>query len=155
MKPGNRIMLATALACACGLAYAQDTSAQQDPMKQAAAAGLTEPQVRAALEAKGYTSVNDVKFRDGMWKADARSADGQRVDLRIDAKTGEVYPEDEVAELSEADVRAKLTVAGYSNIHDVDFDDGLWKAEADDASGDDFKVTLDPKTGQVVGKEKD
>jgi uncharacterized membrane protein YkoI len=154
MKLGNRIVLAAALACACGLAFAQDTSAQ-DPMKQAAAAGLTEPQVRAALEAKGYTSVNDVKFKNGMWKADARSADGQRVDLRIDAKTGEIYPEDEIAELSEADVRAKLAAAGYTNVHDVDFDDALWRAEADDPAGKDVEVTLDPKTGQVIGKEKD
>lgn len=148
MKTAKRIALTAALLCACGLATAQDTA-------DATAAGMTAPQVRAALEAKGYTSVNDIEFEDGMWKADARSADGQRVDLKIDATTGEVYPEDEVAELSEADVRAKLTVAGYSNIHDVDFDNGLWKAEADDASGEDFEVTLDPKTGKVIGKEKD
>ena len=149
MKFGNRIVLAAALACACGLASAQDA------MKDAAAAGLTEPQVRAALEAKGYTSVNDVEFENGMWKADARSADGQRVDLKIDAKTGEVYPEDEVAELSEADVRAKLSTAGYTDIHDVDFDNAVWKAEADDPAGKDVEVTLDPKTGKVIGKEKD
>jgi hypothetical protein len=37
----------------------------------------------------------------------------------------------------------------------VDFDDALWRAEADDPAGNDVEVTLDPKTGQVIGKEKD
>ncbi|MBJ7575218.1 PepSY domain-containing protein [Luteimonas sp. MC1828] len=116
---------------------------------------MTAPQVRAALEAQGYTKVNDVKFDDGMWKADARSADGQRVELRIDPATGKVFPEDSVATLSEDDVRAKLAVAGYGNVHDVEFDDGVWTAEAEDARGKDLKLTLDPATGEVVGKARD
>ena len=75
---------------------------------------LTEPQLRAKLEAQGYTKINDVKFVDGVWKADARSANGDRVDLRIDAKTGEIFPDEQVANLSEADVRAQ---AGHCRLH--------------------------------------
>jgi uncharacterized membrane protein YkoI len=116
---------------------------------------MTAPQVRATLEAQGFTKVNDVEFDDGMWKADARSADGQRVELRIDPATGKVFPEDRVAKLGEADVRAKLTAAGYGDIHDVEFDDGVWTAEADDASGKELKLTLDPETGEIVGKARD
>lgn len=124
---------------------------------QAAAAddAMTAPQVRAALEAQGYTKVNDVEFDDGMWTADARSADGQRVELRIDPATGKVFPEDAVATLGEADVRAKLAAAGYGNVHDVDFGDGVWTADAEDANGKNLKLTLDPKTGEVVGKDRD
>ena len=116
---------------------------------------LTEPQVRAKLEAQGYTKINDVKFRDGVWKADARSANGNRVDLRIDAKTGEIFPDEQVANLSETDVRAQLAAAGYTNVHDVDYEDGIWNAEADDPAGKDVEVKIDPKTGRVIGKEKD
>ena len=116
---------------------------------------MTAPQVRAALEAQGYTKVNDVEFDDGMWTADARSADGQRVELRIDPATGKVFPEDAVATLGEADVRAKLAAAGYGNVHDVDFGDGVWTADAEDANGKNLKLTLDPKTGEVVGKDRD
>lgn len=134
-------LLAIALACTSGVALAQ--------------AGLTAPQVRAKLEAQGYTKVNDVKFKSGTWRADARSADGNRVSVRIDAKTGEVYPDEQVANLSEADVRAKLSAAGYTDIHDVDYKNGIWKAEADDAAGKDVVVQLDPNTGKVIGKEKD
>lgn len=120
-----------------------------------AQAGLTQAQVRAKLESQGYTKVNDLKFEDGVWKADARSADGNRVDVRIDAATGEVFPDEQVANLGEADVRAKLAAAGYTNVHDVDYEDGIWNAEADDPQGKDVELKIDPKTGKVIGKEKD
>jgi uncharacterized membrane protein YkoI len=134
-------LLGLMLACVAGTVMAQ--------------AALTEPQVRAKLEAQGYTKVNDVKFRDGVWKADARSANGNHVDLRIDAKSGEVYPDEQVANLSKADVRAQLATAGYTHIHDVDYEDGIWNAEADDPEGKDVELKIDPKTGRVIGKEKD
>lgn len=132
--------LTVALALATGTAAAQDA--------------MTAAQVRATLEAQGYTSINDVEFDDGMWKADARSADGNRVEVRLDS-TGKVFPSDRVATLGEADVRAKLAAAGYTNVHDLKYDDGMWKAEADDASGKDFELQIDADTGKVVGKEKD
>jgi len=134
-------LLGLALVCATGFALAQD--------------GMTEAQVRASLETQGYTKVNDVKFEDGVWKADARSANGNRVDVRIDAKSGKVYPDEQVANLSEADVRAKLAAAGYTHVHDVDYEDGIWNAEADDPANKDVELKIDPRTGAVIGKEKD
>ena len=116
---------------------------------------LTEHEVRKQLAEQGYTRVNDVKFEDGVWKADARSADGNRVDLRMDAKSGQVFPDEQVANLTEADVRAQLVTAGYTNIHDVDYEDGIWNAEGDDPAGKDVELKIDPKTGKVIGKEKD
>lgn len=134
-------LLGIALVLAAGYALAQD--------------GMTEAQVRADLETQGYTKVNDVKFEDGVWKADARSADGNRVDVRIDPKTGAIRPDELVATLSEADVRAKLAAAGYTNVHDLDYEDGIWNAEADDPAGKDMELKIDPDTGEVMGKEKD
>lgn len=134
-------LLGIALVLAAGYALAQD--------------GMTAAQVRAELEAQGYTKVNDVEFEDGVWKADARSADGNRVDVRLDPQTGTVRPDELVATLSEADVRAKLAAAGYTNVHDVDYEDGIWNAEADDPAGMDVELKIDPDTGEVMGKEKD
>ncbi len=135
--------LVIALVAAGGMAVAQ----QADP--------LTAPQVRAQLEAQGYTGIDDVEFDDGMWKADATSADGKRTDVRLDPRTGTVYPDDAVASLSEADVRAKLSAAGYTQVDDVEFDDGLWKADARTAQGTRVELRLDPQTGEVVGREAD
>lgn len=121
----------------------------------AAQDALTEAQVKAMLEAQGYTRINDVKFKDGTWKADARSADGNRVDLRVDAATGKVYPDTQVANLSKADVEAKLAAAGYVDVHDLDFRDGVWTAEAENDNGKDFELRIDAATGNIIGKRKD
>jgi uncharacterized membrane protein YkoI len=134
-------LLGLALVCATGFALAQD--------------GMTEAQVRAKLEAQGYTKVHDIEFEDGVWKADARSANGNSIDVRLDAKTGQVYPDEQVTNLSKADVSAKLSAAGYTNVHDVDYEDGMWNAEAEDPAGRDVELKLDPESGAVVGKEKD
>ncbi len=133
--------LALALTFASGASWAQES--------------LTAPQVRAKLTEQGYTKVNDLKFGDGVWKADARSANGNRVEVRVDPKTGNVYPDEQIANMSEADVRATLSAAGYTNVHDVDYEDGIWNAEADDPAGKDVEVKIDPDTGKVIGKEKD
>lgn len=116
---------------------------------------LTEPQVRALLTEKGYTRIDDLDFEDGAWETDATSADGNRVDVRIDPGTQRIFAEAQVSTLSEDDVKAKLTAEGYSKVHDVDFDDGVWKAEAERADGNDVEIHLDPKDGKVLHVEND
>ena len=145
--PGRALLSAGMVAAmtVAGLASAQD------PVRDT----MTEAQIKTSLEAQGYTNINDVEFKDGAWKADARSADGNRVDLRVDATTGKVYPETQVANLTKADVEAKLTAAGYLKVHDMEFRNGVWEAEAENNSGQDFELRLDAKTGDVISKRKD
>jgi uncharacterized membrane protein YkoI len=119
----------------------------------AAQQALTEPQVHDKLTAQGYTRVHDLKFKDGMWRAEAKSANGDRVDLRIDASTGQVYPDEQVSTLSKQDVRAALATQGYTHVHDVDFDDGMWKAKAENSSGNDVKLKIDASSGKVIGTD--
>ncbi|MFC5436848.1 PepSY domain-containing protein [Rhodanobacter umsongensis] len=119
----------------------------------AAQQAMTEPQVHSKLAEQGYTKVHDVKFKDGMWRAEARSADGKRVNLRIDAASGEVYPNKLVSRLSEKDVRASLETQGYTHVHDVEFDDGIWKAKAENPAGADVKLKIDASTGKVIATD--
>ena len=145
--PGSALLSAGMVAAmtVAGLASAQD------PVRDT----MTEAQIKTSLEAQGYTNINDVEFKDGAWKADARSADGNRVDLRVDATTGKVYPETQVANLTKADVEAKLTAAGYLKVHDMEFRNGVWEAEAENDSGQDFELRVDAATGEIIGKRKD
>ncbi|WP_303746875.1 PepSY domain-containing protein [Stenotrophomonas pigmentata] len=141
-RPLRTALIAAALTLAgSGIAQAQDA--------------LTAPQVRAHLESQGYTDIKDVKFEDGMWEADATSADGKKVDVKLDPRNGTVYPDKAVSQLGEADIRAQLSSAGYTGVSDVKLDDGMWKAKGRTAGGEKVEVRLDPATGAVVAQEKE
>lgn len=140
----KRYLLALALA-ACVAPVAAQTDQRS----------LTEHEVRERLAERGYTQVNDLDFDDGMWRADARSADGNRVQVALDPRDGRIYPNEQVAQMSKRDVRASLSAAGYTGIHDVDYEDGMWRAKAEDPGGRDVKLQLDPRNGRIVGIDKD
>lgn len=137
------------LALAVALAFAAGTACAADPGQD----GMTERDVRDALTAAGYTDIDDVERDDGLWEADAR-IDGRRVEVRIDPRTGTVYPEDGQTSLTEADVRASLETAGYQRIRDVHFDDGMWEADAEHG-GVDYDLYMDPRTAEVVTRKRD
>ena len=141
MKSITATVLALSIAAAAGAVHAQQPMTEQD--------------VRAALTGEGYTHLNDVEFHDGLWKADARSADGNRLEVRIDPATGKLYPSTAVATLSAQDIHARLDSAGYTGVHDIEFDDGLWTAEAVDADGHEVDLKLDPESGEVISSQRD
>lgn len=142
-------MKTIALSAALALGVAGAAMAQSQ-----ANGALTEAQVRTHLQDQGYSHIDDLKFKHGMWHAQARSGNGKHVDLRIDAASGKAYPEDEkVSHLSRDDVRAALASAGYLHVHDVEYEDGMWQAKAENNAGKDVKLTIDPDTGKVVGTD--
>ena len=53
------------------------------------------------------------------------------------------------------DLSLSAIAAGYSKIHDVDFDDGVWKAEAERADGNDVEIHLAANTGEIIHVEND
>ena len=115
---------------------------------------LTQHQIQASLEQQGYTKVHDLEFKNGVWTAKARSANDANVDVRVDPRTGKVFPDKQVAQLSEGDVRAELSTEGYTHVHDVDFKDGVWTARADNPAGKSVALQLDPDTGHVIGTDR-
>lgn len=115
---------------------------------------LTEHQIQASLEQQGYSKVHDLRFHDGMWTAKARSANDKGVNLRIDPKSGQAFPDRQVPRLSEADVRAELSTQGYTHVRDVDYKDGMWVARADNPAGKRVTLQLDPESGRVMGSDR-
>jgi len=114
---------------------------------------LTERQVHLQLEQQGYTKIHDLTFTDGVWRARAKSADGTRVAVKVDPKTGQTYPDEQVSRLSEHDVRASLSTNGYTHVHGVAYKNGVWKARAENPAGADVKLQIDPETGRVIGTD--
>jgi hypothetical protein len=54
---------------------------------------LNQDEVKAKLTAQGYQNIHDVKFDEGLWEADARNAQGRKVDLLVDPNDGSVVSE--------------------------------------------------------------
>ena len=53
------------------------------------------------------------------------------------------------AELSAADVQAKLRAAGYTQVLELERDDGLWEADVIRADGSFEEVIVDPANGEI------
>lgn len=53
------------------------------------------------------------------------------------------------ADLSAAQVQAKLKAAGYTQVHELERDDGLWEADVSRADGSFEEVIIDPANGEI------
>ncbi len=158
MTNHSKLLLPLAIAASLFAAGASAQAAMAPvtpPETTQAVSPMTEADVRAALIAKGYTAINDVKFKEGLWTADAKSADGKHVEVKIDSSTGKIIPDEPVATISKDQIIVKVQDAGYTNVHDVEMEGGVWKAEANDSAGADVEIKLDPNDGHILGSERD
>ena len=151
----------------CGAAFAQDmpataqsTTAQHTTTiitwpAQPPADGSTEDAVKTAIANAGYKEVKGLKFKDGVWRSKARGGNKKWVKLAVGPVNDKVYAADAPSKLSKDEISAKLATAGYQNIRDVKFDEGLWAAEAKTPHGYDVDLLVDPDDGSVVAKSHD
>ncbi|GLQ50150.1 PepSY domain-containing protein [Dyella flava] len=137
MQKKASLIIALALGCA-GTAMAQQQA-------------LTQREVDTQLTQQGYTDVHDLEFQDGVWTARARSADGERVKLRVDPMTGKAYPNKQISLISEADIRSSLSVQGYTDVHDLDFLHGIWTVRARNTAGVRVSLQIDAQSGRIIG----
>lgn len=110
-----------------------------------------------AARSTAHRKIHGIPFRNGVWKAKARSADDRSVDLRIDPRTSYVLSDRQVAHLSAADIRAQLSMQamqGYTLVHDRDFKDGAGIARADGPAGKRVGLQLDPDTDRGIDSNR-
>jgi hypothetical protein len=134
---------------------------------------LAEPEVRTIVTKAGYREPLVLKRDLDLWRVRSVSPTGQEVTLFVDAD-GKLLGAADVARtrivttttttttapvapkpIDAATVNSVLVDAGFHNVHDVDFKDGRWKAEADDITGEDFEIHVDANTGLIVHVEDD
>ncbi|HYH39769.1 MAG TPA: PepSY domain-containing protein [Azospirillum sp.] len=83
------VLAAALLAAGLGTAaYAQQTL-QQTP-QTAVAEPLSIRAILDRVEAQGYRDITEVEREDGRYEVKAVDAEGRRVELKLDARTGEV-----------------------------------------------------------------
>lgn len=133
-----------------------------------AAFGTTLPTAQAvanALQHAGYRNVRDIEFDDGFWAAEARRSNGEKVDLVLHPVTLAVLSEvgeytvsgngSSGTRLAAHEIRQALEAAGYRAIRDLEFDDGVWDADAINRANQSVELKIDPGTGQVLREKLD
>ena len=155
-------MLVAACLLAGGGAMAQTTTAPAAqtapvalPPTTATHAALTEEQIKSNIASAGFKEVKGLEFKDGVWRSEARGGNRKWVKLAVGPVNGKVYEADAPSKLNKDEISAKLATAGYQNIKDVKFDNGLWAAEAKTPHGYDVDLLVDPDDGSVVAKSHD
>jgi hypothetical protein len=122
---------------------------------QPPAGALSEENIKTAIANAGYQEVKDLKFDDGVWRTKARGGNSQWVKLSVGPVNGKVYVDGAPSRLNKDEVRAKLAAAGYQDVHDVEYEHGLWSADATTTGGMDVDLLVDPDNGNVVAKSRD
>jgi uncharacterized membrane protein YkoI len=120
-----------------------------------ATGGLTAAEVVQKAEQAGYSAIEDVELDDGLWELDATAPDGRRVDLLMDPRTGEILDPRAAPAVTAADVARMLEAQGYSNVHDIELDDGRYEVEAVNAAGQQVDLKLDPRDGRILSEQQD
>jgi hypothetical protein len=153
----------------CSVALAQDMPAATQPTTTttvtttkvsswsatAPEGALSEADVKAAIATAGFKEVKGLEFEDGVWRSKARGGNKQWVKLAVGPLNGKVYVDEAPSKLNKDEVTAKLVTVGYQKVHDVEFENGLWKAKAETAGGKDVNLLADPDDGSVVAKSSD
>lgn len=116
---------------------------------------LTEDAIKTAIANAGYKEVKGLKFKDGVWRSKARGGNDQWARITVGPTTGKVYVTDAPSRLNQDEIRARLTAAGYEKIHDVEYEHGLWSADARTAHGTAVDLLVDPDDGSVVASSRD
>lgn len=150
----RKILIALSIgALMAGPAFA-DTAPTTTPSNTttAPAAALTQDEVEGSIAMAGFKEVKGVTFKNGVWQADARGGDKEWVELNVHPLTGKIFQEGTPSRLNQEEIEAKVTAAGYQNVKDVDFKNGLWMAQADNGKGKEVHLMVDPDNGSVIGE---
>jgi hypothetical protein len=140
---------------------------------------IKEPEVRAIVTQAGYGDPVLVERDGNLWRVQSLDNDSAAEVTLFVNQEGDVLGASEVARerissttttttttttrteperlTQPSSVAAVIRDAGFHNVHDVDFSDhqGVWIAEADDITGEDFELHVDPETGLIVHIEDD
>ena len=139
---------------------------------------ITEPKVRTIVTEAGYGDPILITQEGELWRVTSPAKDSKdNVTVFVNAK-GEILGAAAVTRtlitqttpastaavvidadnaLTESSVATIVMDAGFHNVHDIDYLDGkgVWKAEADDITGEDYELHVSPTSGRIVHVEDD
>jgi len=122
-------------------------------------------QVTQHLRSTGFAVVQDLELDDGFWHAEVRPSGrgGEKQELVLHPGTLQVLSRvgpsggtiNGQPALSAAQVQQALQQAGYTRVSGIEFDDGVWEAEAVNTANLAVELRVDPVTGKVLRERLD
>jgi uncharacterized membrane protein YkoI len=120
------------------------------------------------VKAAGYTEVRKIEREHGVYEVDARDPKGWRVEVFVDAKTGDLVIDPETGKprserlsdkvpsgpLDFEAVVAKVKAEGYPEVYSIEYEHALYEIKARDAAGRKVELYVHPKTGEVLKHPK-
>ena len=111
--------------------------------------------VIAIVKTQGYSDVDALTMgADGLWHAQAREDNGTWREVRIDPNNGRVVSGLDTS-LDEDDVRERVLARGFSEVRDVNWNDGVWEVEAITPTGQRVDLMLEPEDAEVMAEVGD
>jgi hypothetical protein len=111
--------------------------------------------VIAIVRTQGYTDVDSlVMGAEGLWHAQAREDDGTWREIRIDPNNGRVLTGLE-SQLDEDEVRERILARGFTEVREVNWNDGVWEVEAVTPAGQRVDLMLEPDDAEVMAEVSD
>jgi sugar phosphate isomerase/epimerase len=109
-------------------------------------------QAVAKVQAAGYTSIRGAEYEDGAWEIRSNRPDGSRLTVFVDAGTGDILSPAQPGQkqLGPTEVVAKLAAAGYTEVRELEREDGFWTAEVRASAGFTRDVRVHPISGAVT-----
>jgi uncharacterized membrane protein YkoI len=102
------------------------------------------------MQAKGYKNIHEIKFKNGYYEAEVFSTEGNKLELRMNSKTGEIeVPKSTPKYLTMLEIIKKIQAEGYDDIRKVSFDDGEYHVAVVDKKGNSTDLRVNGETGQV------
>lgn len=66
------------------------------------------------------------------------------------AATGFAFAQSGASGLASSEILQRVEQAGFSDVRDLEFDDGLWEVKARDRDGRRVELLVDPVTGEII-----
>jgi hypothetical protein len=152
---------------------------QQEPEVRTIVTHVQEPGVRTIVTRAGYGEPAVVVREGDLWRVESIDNDSDAEVTLFVNEEGEVLGASDVARqriaaqsttttttttttepdrlTQPASVVTVIRDAGFHNVQGVEFSErqSVWIAEADDITGDDYELYIDPETGLIVRIEED
>ncbi len=144
--------VATAIIIMMAMAFISSVHAEENSETHEVTANVVQSiaVILEKLQVAGYIAVKKIELENGEYRAVAVNAQGEKIKLRINVKTGEIISRKKnKPRLTMLEAARKAEQAGYSNIIKIESEGDEYSIEARSNNGKKVSCDIDSNTGKI------